>query len=66
MAKITRKELVLALAGAGDNPCLSGLDLRILDMSGLDLNEVNMSRANLRQTTPLFAFRPEWQYTTCA
>ena len=48
MAEITRRELVLALIGAGDHPRLRGLDLSDLDMTGLNLNGAVLSGANLR------------------
>ena len=47
MAEITRKELMLALIGAGDHPHLSGLDLSNLVIPGLDLGGGNLFQANL-------------------
>ena len=47
MAEMTRKELVLALIGAGAHPRLGGLDLSDLDMAGLTLNGADLSKANL-------------------
>jgi len=48
MAEITRKELILALISAGDQPRLGSLDLTGLDLSGADLHHINLSAANLQ------------------
>ena len=45
MAEINRKELILALIGAGANPRLAGVDLTALDMTRLDMSGANMRGA---------------------
>jgi len=52
MAEITRKELILALISAGDQPRLGSLDLTGLDLSGADLHHINLSAANLQGIYP--------------
>jgi len=55
VAEITRKELVLALIAAGQNPRLMGLDLSGLDLSGLALHRANLARANLSHANLIMA-----------
>ena len=42
MAEISRKELVLALIGAGSRPRLAGIDLGAIDLHRLDFEGANM------------------------
>ena len=51
MAEISRKDLILALLGAGTNPRIAGVDLSALDMTRLNLEGSNLRGANMMACT---------------